>query len=219
MFQIFSAFIFILIGGSIYWAVNRKLLALSAILKQINDEWEALLAQFRVVHERPGPVTIRLLRKLLFLALIVLFIILVFSAFIPALIFGIPLSGLLLILHVTAAPFFVICLMFWVLLQVHSQSFTNENLTSIRSILTGSGRVLDLLPTLQPVLYKLIFWLALLLLIPAMLSVILSMYPLFDTETMAMMADVHRYCGLALVVLACAALFIRYINSGSARMQ
>jgi len=210
VFRIISALVIILLGGSLYFAIKKKALSLNAILQQLDSEWLKVKRQFNSIQENPAGISIKLLSKFLFLALIILFIVLFFTGFIPVLLFGVSLTGLLLILHVTAAPFFVICLMLWVFLKVHSQSFNQDDLELIQKLSKSSANFRQSVDSLKNVLLKLFFWLFLIFTVPAALSVILSMYPLFETRTMEFLADVHRYTVLGLTIII--RLEIKYEN-------
>jgi cytochrome b561 len=53
-----------------------------------------------------------------------------------------------------------------------------------------------------PYLQKICFWLIIILAIPLILSIVLSMFPLFGTKGQEFLLDTHRYCALLLALVA-----------------
>jgi cytochrome b subunit of formate dehydrogenase len=48
---------------------------------------------------------------------------------------------------------------------------------------------------------KLTFWIIMFLALPVIISIVLSMFPLFGTAWQELLAQVHRYCALALALV------------------
>jgi len=125
-----------------------------------------------------------------------LFALMALSSFIPVLIAGSPISGWMLILHVTVAPFFVISLSLTALLFAVNKLFKPEDRNVVITLKLGREA-----PVLLPFLSRLSFWMFLVVAIPAVLSVILSMYPLFTAEGLETLVTVHRYATLILFII------------------
>jgi hypothetical protein len=125
-----------------------------------------------------------------------LFALMALSSFIPVLVAGSPLSGWMLILHVTVAPFFLIALAMTALLFAVNKLFKPEDLHVLTSLKSDREA-----PVLMPFLSRLSFWTFLVVAIPAVLSVILSMYPLFTAEGLEALVRVHRYATLILFII------------------
>lgn len=122
-----------------------------------------------------------LLKKLIYLAGLLCFLILAGTGFYAFFVTGKPMTGYLLMLHCTVAPPFMICLALLVLLGAHSSRF--------------------LAATSVCPLRKLCFWLIGLLALPVMLSSVLSMFNLFGTTGQFFLYHAHQYTTIALAVL------------------
>jgi hypothetical protein len=107
------------------------------------------------------------------------FLTLLITGFFPLVVLGRTIFGYWLMLHVSAGGVFVCCL---VLLAL---ACTEKNLLIKYNIFKGS-----------------LFWLILLLSLPLILSIALSMLPIFGTHSQECLLWIHRYCALLFVVLA-----------------
>jgi hypothetical protein len=125
-----------------------------------------------------------------------LFILMAFTGFIPVLFFGSPLTGLPLMIHVTLAPFFVLVLAFTALFYTKNKQFNKKDLALIRSYSKKAG-----IAERFNFLTKIIFWLLLVLSIPAILTIVLSMYPIFSVEQLGTMAHIHGYSVLCMFII------------------
>jgi hypothetical protein len=138
-----------------------------------------------------------LLRKLFYSLTAALFFVLAVTGFIPV-IFGIHLTGVLLIIHVTVAPFFVLSLMFTILLWAHHKQFDIRDFEYV----FGNNPTNRLGVQKNLLWQKVGFWSFLVFSIPAILSIILGMYPLFGTDGQENLLDVHRYSVLILMFIS-----------------
>lgn len=140
-------------------------------------------------------------RSLFISVSVISFMILVFTGLIPVIIFGDSIGGLYLIIHVTIAPFFVLALMFCAIFMGHFQQFDNTDYNDLRKIrLMKESK--DPNKNFDNVLPKINFWLFLIFSVPAILSIILSMFPYFGTEGQITMLNIHRYSILVLLIIA-----------------
>ncbi|MEE9432293.1 MAG: hypothetical protein V3V16_14690 [Melioribacteraceae bacterium] len=132
-------------------------------------------------------------KKFFYLATTFLFLLMFLSAFLNVIFLGDDLTGLFLLIHVTVAPLFSVFLAILVILFAHSNRFSENdfnNLTENKRIRHNrSGYI------------KITFWLITLFSIPAMTSIILSMFPLFGTNGQHILLDIHRYSTLIIFVL------------------
>jgi MFS family permease len=131
------------------------------------------------LEQKLNPVGV--LRKLLYLLALLCFLILVVTSFYPVLILKEPIQGYWLMLHATFAPVFAICLAGLAIMWAGNYSFNKNG---------------------WPWLQKICFWLIILLALPAILSIVLSMFPLFGTEGQEFLLDTHRYSALLLALVA-----------------
>ncbi|HIJ72332.1 MAG TPA: hypothetical protein HPP87_13405 [Planctomycetes bacterium] len=141
------------------------------------------------------------IRKLLYLLALLCFIILAVTGFYPALVLNQRLSGYLLMIHVTAGGVFAACLALLALMWADLCRFDKFDLKWITGLFchTEEYQAKNTHTRLFP---KLIFWLILIAALPLILSVVLSMFPMFGTEWQILSAGIHRYSALAFAVLA-----------------
>jgi hypothetical protein len=153
--------------------------------------WTPLAILKRSAHlftmQRLSPVGI--IRRLVYLLAILCFLIAVITSFYPVLVLKEPIHGYWLILHAVFAPFFVICLAVLAIMWAGNCSFNKDH----------------------PRLQKVCFWLIITLAIPAILSIVLSMFSLFGTKGQEFLLQVHRYSALllALIIIVHTYLIIR----------
>lgn len=121
-------------------------------------------------------------RNVLLNLTILFFILLVLTSFIPVML-GFSLSGIVLILHLTIAPFFVFALTLTIILWAEKMKFET---TAIKS---------------KNFIFRLCFWLFLVFSLPAILSIIFGMYPLFGMESQHILLDIHKYSVLLLFII------------------
>jgi len=138
-------------------------------------------------------------RKICYLLTLSFFLILAVSAYLQILIAGGPLSGWLLIIHVTVAPFFVTGVMLSILIMAQQQRFKQQDWLYLKQI-AGQKRVLLQRREDTKFWDKLLFWIFMLAVIPAILSVLLQLYPVFGSSGMETLLEIHRYSTLILFI-------------------
>jgi hypothetical protein len=127
------------------------------------------------------------------------------SAFTPIFIFGDSLSGLFLLLHVSIAPLFSIFLAILVILFTHSNRFNKNDLDNSKK----KGKIIFN----QMGYMKILYWLIIFFSIPTMISVILTMFPLFGTDGQLYLLEIHRYSTLILFILVILHIGLITVNS------
>lgn len=132
----------------------------------------------------------------------VLFLILFVTAFLPV-VFGYHMTGLFMMIHVSTA------LLLSILLVVFVLFFSNSNQLSLEEIqnLVKNYNQNKILPS--RIMLKVLYWKIIALILPAMLSIILMLYPLFGTEGLEFLADVHRWSVLLLTICV---IFVQYFR-------
>ncbi|MCP5064001.1 MAG: hypothetical protein GY936_16285 [Ignavibacteriae bacterium] len=120
-----------------------------------------------------------------------LFALMFLSAFIPAVLFGDNLSDLFLLVHVSVAPFFSIFLAVLIILFAHSNRFNKNDFANETKAFKFN----------QTGYIKITFWLIVLFTIPAMIAIVLNMFPLFGTEGQLLLLEIHRYSTLIIFML------------------
>jgi hypothetical protein len=151
------------------------------------------------------------LRGVTFLILLLFFLILALSSFLPIIVFGAHLSGIFLIIHVTVAPLFAISLALFVILWAHSLRFTDQNWQYIQK-LSSKGKSKISTKLKKDFWYKINFWLFLCASLPAILSIILSLYPIFETQHLEGLLQIHRYSTLLMFIIMVIHLYLSMIR-------
>ena len=175
----------VLVGIVVHWLVSpRPRLAKGETAKSICDGERSALAKLKCLACR-----------LALGSLLVLFV----SGFAERLLFGEPIHGYTLMLHVGLAPVFVVCLGF-IVITWGQQCLLNENdRKRMASLLRLNKPDTTDTPDLG---WKLTFWLAIFLAVPASLSMVLSMFPIFGTHGLETLLCLHQYSSLALTLAA-----------------
>jgi predicted transporter len=110
-------------------------------------------------------------------------------------------SGLFMMIHASTALLSSICLVAFVLL------FSNSNQLSLEELLILLKEYKQNKPLNSQIMLKVLYWLIIALILPAMLSIILMLYPLFGTDGLEFLADVHRWSVLLLTICV---IFVQY---------
>jgi thiosulfate reductase cytochrome b subunit len=119
------------------------------------------------------------IRKLLYLLSLLCFFGLVITGFYPVIVLSESISGYWLILHVCFAPVFA------------------ASLAVLSVMWAGNCSLRKGEPNLQ----KICFWLIIFLVIPVILSIVLSMFNFFGTTAQELLLQVHRYGALFLALI------------------
>ncbi len=146
------------------------------------------------------------LRKLVYLLALLCFLVLAVTSFYPVLILKEPIHGYWLMLHATFAPVFAICLAVLAIMWAGNCRFNKIDwpwLTRIIERVTLAKMVGDGPSDTAPGPgRKITFWLIAGLALPLILSIILSMFPLFGTYWQELLLNIHRYTALAFAIIA-----------------
>jgi hypothetical protein len=195
MYQIILILILIAAVAWIYWLIKNGRIEKKSSKKVVTDSYTSFIDLLRF-KEKKIWANIRILSY--YLTLLCTFL-LVLTGFLPVIFTGKHLSGILLIFHVTIAPLFCISLAVLALFWAHALRFV----ISDRDLFTDkSFSRIFLKSEISDSWQKMIFWLFLLLSLPAILSIVLSMYPLFGPDGQEILLQVHRYATLFLFILA-----------------
>jgi len=145
------------------------------------------------------------LRKLVYLAAMVCFVVLTVTGFYPLLVLGEHISGYGMMVHATFAPVFAVCVAVLAVMWAGRCRFedgdcpvtarllrwlTGEQAAEEKGTCGGTG-----------VKQKVFFWLLIVLTLPLILSIVVSMFPIFGTEMQVVLLAVHRYVAGAFVVV------------------
>lgn len=193
MFRILSIVIII---GSLIWLyryLNNSKISLVEVVNSYFSSFKNSFSDLKLLKAQGFLDNLNLIKRIVYLITLFLFLIMVISAFIPAVLFGDSLNGLFLLVHVSAAPLFSIFLAVLVILFAHSNRFNKSDVD-----LSNKNKKFNFN---QFGYIKITFWLIVLFSIPTMISVILGMFPLFGTEGQLYLLEIHRYSAVIIFFL------------------
>lgn len=155
-------------------------------------------------------------RMVITLATFVLGLALVLTGFIPVILLGEHLTGILLIIHVTVAPFFAVGLAAVALLWSSFHRFTGRDWQVVRYV---AGNRSPSHAGIHHLLLRTWYWLMLVLSLPLILTVILEMFPLFGTEGEEMLIRIHAYSALFLAITTLGYSYLSLLSDHHKRHQ
>ncbi len=144
------------------------------------------------------------LKKLCYLVTVVCFLVLAMTGFWPLLVRGEHISGYLMMIHATFAPIFAICLAILALTWAGGNRFAFGDCPCVQRLLRRVTR----LHVPQPegpckwtlAVQKAAFWAIVVLALPLILSIVLSMLPLFGTHYQELAMAAHRWTAVVFSV-------------------
>ena len=137
------------------------------------------------------------LKRLAGILAVVSLLVMTLTAFSGRLISNELMTGYALMIHVGAAPIFLLCAVFLLITWAHQCRLTEDE----RAELTGRLCFQPVKAKDSLLLIKLTFWGAMFLTVPASLSIVLVMFTIFGTHGQDVLVGVHQYTGLGLVLL------------------
>ncbi|HUU17129.1 MAG TPA: cytochrome b/b6 domain-containing protein [Sedimentisphaerales bacterium] len=157
------------------------------------------------------------LRILVYLLALLCFVVLAVTGFYPTLVLGEHISGYLVMIHATFAPVFAVCLAVLAVMWASRCRFVYSDWPWFQrfvqrvTLVKSSGEEAQCKCKSTGLGQKITFWLIIFLALPLILSIILSMFPLFGTHWQELLLGMHRYTALvfALVVIVHTYLVIR----------
>ena len=196
----------IILIAAVLWLSGKSRVEISSLSKCALDDFKNGIQSIFNKLEREKE-KFNYLRKLFYMTTILLFLILAITGFSPALLLGSHLSGALLIIHVTIAPLFAVSLMLFVLFQALRQQFDEADFKTAQSLI--KKKTVD--PNQSHHFWnKVYFWIFSIISLPAILSMVVSMYPIFGTEGQITLLGIHQYSVLALAIIVAFHLFGRF---------
>jgi cytochrome b subunit of formate dehydrogenase len=142
---------------------------------------------------------IGVLRKLVYLLVLLCFVVLFVTGFYSKLIYGTTISGYWLMLHATFAPIFAICVAILAVMWAYNCRLNKKYWPWFPRYLmldTRCSTSIEYPVSSIGLAQKLCFWLIIILAIPLILSIILSMFRFFGTHWQELLADIHRYIAI-----------------------
>ncbi|MGD8501287.1 MAG: hypothetical protein PVJ86_11605 [Phycisphaerales bacterium] len=147
-----------------------------------------------------------ILRILVYLLALLCFVVLAVTGFYPLLILREHISGYPVMVHATFAPVFAVCLAVLAVMWARNCRFAYgdwpwfqrfvERITLVTSPDEEAHRVGSGLGQ------KVAFWLIVFLALPLILSIVLSMFPLFGTHWQGLLLGMHRWTAMVFSLVA-----------------
>jgi len=191
MYRIILLLIVIALAGWVFWLTKNNRIDKTIIRNAYRSFFD--LIKFKNDN------LLQTMRIISYQLTLISFVLLALTAFLPILIFGGHLSSFPLILHVTIAPVFCLTLALSAVFWAHSQRLFSSDWPNFKS------RFIQQVCSLKEGIaswQKVYFWLFILISIPAILSIVLGMYPVFGTEGQATLIVIHSYSTLFLFIVA-----------------
>ena len=144
------------------------------------------------------------LKKLCYIVAVVCFILLGLTGFWPVMVHGEHISGWPMILHATLAPIFAICLAILAITWAGQNRFAQGDCPWLQRLLRRVTRLA--LPAQDgpcrcaATSMKITFWAIMILALPLILSIVLSMLPLFGTHWQELALATHGWTALVFAV-------------------
>ncbi len=198
-FRIISALVLIVLLTTIAFDLKGTLKSWNGVALFFVNQARASWTTWRGVKWTTGTKNLSILRRVMYTLTAVLFGLLLVSGFIPIIFLGESLSGFLLAVHVTVAPFFAVSLSGFSLLWAHRLRFDESDW---RFVAGGRKRRNRNKEALVRFAIKTGFWLVLVFSLPLILTVILELFPLFGTDGEEFLIRAHGYSALLLTVAA-----------------
>ncbi len=200
MIRIVTLLIFLAAVGWFFYATRPSVINLKETVKKL----ASTAVDAYVKCKNPSSLNIsdivKCIKVLLYCIAVICVVLLTLTGFMPYFITGGPISGFLLILHVSLSPVFAISMTLISLLWAHEQIFNTSDQQWLYNSIFGK-RDKDAISHYQPVL-KVCFWLLVFLTPFIMGSIILSMYTIFGTGGQESLLTLHFSSALLFLIVS-----------------
>lgn len=196
MFRILSIVAFVVSFVWIFKYLKKSGISFKEISNYYFTELKNSCSDLKSIKLKSLVENLHSIQSVVYLLTILGFIIMLVTGFVSLLFTGGALTGILLMIHVSVAPLISISFAMLVILFAHSNRF-NDNDITISNENDGKKKI-----TYKDSAYlKINFWLISIFSLPAMVSIILTMFPLFGTEGQINLLEIHRYSVLIISIL------------------
>ena len=191
-------------GHGLPWLIGKKFMF--RVISIVGISFAVVMAIVAFLGSRKGKVSsvidkdhwlIWIVKKLTLLVGVLSGLVLILTGFGPRLVCGVQIYGYLLMLHATAAPVFMMCVAAAILLWADSAKMSRPCQCLVEKL---KGTELEGTATGVCYAKRVGFWVIAILMIPVILSIILSMVPLFGTHMQEVLFEIHRWCALLLAM-------------------
>ena len=148
------------------------------------------------------------LRKLVYIVALLCFAVLLYTGFAPPIAMGVSLSGYMLMLHATAAPVFAVCVMVLVVMWAYQCRFTQQDFLPLLKLFKPETPWKESEKPALCFTQRVCFWAIAIITLPLILSIVLSMFPLFGTHIQEVLFQIHRYTALAVLTAVIVHLYL-----------
>lgn len=199
MLQIVSVLAFVLLFVLITLNMRKQVLKGTTLKGWVRTQRDAVRSTWAGRRAMKAGNALSVLRGLFYLLTLAVFLVLAITGFIPVVFWGGHLTGVLLLVHVTAAPIFALSLAILSLLWAHRQRFSEENWGTVKELSARKPVEADRVEELGR---KICFWLILVFAIPLILSIVLGVFPIFGTDGQESLVLLHGISALLLTITA-----------------
>lgn len=196
MFRIIVLIIFTIFIGRIMWILQSQR---HFITNTISNIKEMLNPYFNYKKQPIG--LFKFLKISTYLIFLFCITALTFSGFFHPIVLAKPLSGFLLVIHVSIAPVFAMSVAALSMLQAHLNRFNQKDYNNLTQIIRKTPETDNSRGKKRETLLKLCFWSGIVLIVPLILSIVFSMYQYFGTRDQNFLLQLHRYSALLLVIV------------------
>ena len=208
MFRILSIVAFIVSFVWVFKYFKKSEISFKEISNYYFTELKNSFGDLKSIKLKSLTENLHSLQSVVYLVTILAFLIMVITGFISLLFTGGALTGILLMIHVSIAPFISITFAMLVVLFAQSNRF-NDNDITISTEDDGKKKIIYK----DSAYLKINFWLIGVFSLPAMVSIILSMFPLLGTEGQIYLLEIHRYSVLIISILVIFHIGLLSVNS------
>lgn len=198
----FRILIIILLFGAVTWffyAMRSRMIELKMSSKNLFVRAVDSLKKFKNPRLLSFSDLINCLKVLSYFIVVICALVLALTGFIPYILSGDPPTGYTLILHVSAAPFFAVCITLLTMLGAHRHPFNKADRLKLKYIF-NPDRYKENIPAKKSAL-KISFWLLVFLAPVIMGSILLSMYPVFNTTGQEILLFLHLLSSLLFLII------------------
>jgi len=198
LFRLISLFGLLGIVAAIVWAIRSQLIQFAGTKQTLRQQSLDMATNLRQWRALSTPARLDALMRFFYLATLAGVLILAITGFVPV-IFGYHAANFALMIHMILAPLFAIGITALALFHAERHRFNQNDWQRLRQ---WFRREKSAAPRENPELWqKLCFWLSVLLSVPILVSILLIMYPIFDTRAQETFLHWHGYAGLLLLAI------------------
>ena len=192
MFRYIAFVLLVMTIGWLIIALRSQGTGFKSLGNRLVNSGKILAASIRKIFEiTPSEFSV----KILFPATVFSVLILAFTGFVPSVLFGLHLSGYLLVLHMIIAPIFGLCMAMWALIWTKKYVMSEKDWLSVwNSLKTKTNLSKELVQ-------KLLYWLLVCLSMIVIFSMLISMFPIYGTNIQEMLLKIHQFSTLFFFIL------------------